>query len=123
MSTTRCAPLSQVEFCSIIVDRQHEALFTEEIASNANKRYLKVAVEKWHEEQQYDYLMVLEDQTDVTAITFVGARLFAEKVAETFAELAGANCIWVLLIEQASRNIFQQILDADNETEAGHALN
>jgi hypothetical protein len=131
MSTTlrRTRPCScahshaRAEFCSIVVDREHETLFVEEIATRAEKRYLKAAVEKWHHERDFAYMMVMEDHTNETAITFVSKQAFAEKLAETFTNLAGANCLWVLLIDKESHHVFQQVLDADNETETGHRLN
>ena len=118
MSTAR-----QPDYCSIVVDREHEERFAEQIAAHADKRYLTTAVERWRQEREYAYLMVLEDDSDRAAITFVVKKRFAETLVETFAELRGTTCLWVLFIGDENHTIFQQVLEADNETELGHSLN
>jgi hypothetical protein len=127
MSTTCIDPsedaIREIRFCSIVVDREHEHEFAQEISEHADKRYLTWAVERWRQERSYAYMMVLESEADVAAVTFVTKRTFAETLVETLTRVAGASCLWVLLISEPNRQVFQQVLDADNETETGHLLN
>ncbi|SRR5258708_6563988 len=114
--------MNAASHCSIIVDRSHLEEFAEQVSIRADKRYLMTAVDKWREEPEYDYLLVLEDESDLTEITFVTPQAFARSLVDMFERLDGCVCLWILMLSSASQHRFNEVFVAEEIFEAPHRL-
>lgn len=105
-----------IPHCTIIVDRNHLEAFAKEIEADSRRRYLTEAVNCWRDEDEYEIFMVNEDPCNMTEIVLVKERYFARILLDTFQVLDGTRCLWILMLDGASRDLFQQVFEADETT-------